>query len=70
MASDELDDRVVRLDEHRTEPKPLDHFREAEKALAAARRELTRLKTTGSTTGSHRDSSTATSTGSRRSFMR
>src|SRR5215467_11319288 len=44
MAGDEFDDRVVRLDEHRTEPKPLDHFREAEKALAAARRELTRLK--------------------------
>jgi hypothetical protein len=51
MASDESDDRVVRLDEHRTEPKQLDHFREAEKALAAARRELTRLKLTLGTTG-------------------
>ena len=44
MAGDESDDRVVWLYENRTKRKPLSHFREAEKALDLARRELTRLK--------------------------
>lgn len=46
MARDDFDDRVVKLDEYRAERMPWDHLREAEKALAAARRELTRLKLT------------------------
>jgi hypothetical protein len=47
--TEEFDDRVVRLDEHRTRPlrlTALDHLREAEKALAACQRDVARLKLT------------------------